>query len=136
MSFTGCGIWLPNPLCARHPLTLEIDLKKIDKTARNLKYPPVVILKDTRESNGWFTAIICGRWVEAKVYDEPSEYGIDNGRVSKMSIAKTAHRNPHSNFFDQMCYHWERGPDFKRRGTTMAFVRDIVSYLEELPKVG
>ena len=38
------------------------------------------ILKN-HDENGWITAIIEGRWVQAKVYDNPSVYGIDDGRV-------------------------------------------------------
>lgn len=85
---------------------------------------------------GWITAIIEGRWVQAKVYDEPSCYGINDGRVSKLSIGKTDTRDPAYNFFDQMDYHYDRGLDFKRRTLPIATFRKIVAQLEALPKLG
>ena len=42
---------------------------------------------------GWITAEIEGRWVQAKVYDEPSSYGINNGRVSKLAVGKENFRD-------------------------------------------
>lgn len=50
---------------------------------------------------GWITAIIEGRWVQAKVYDEGSCFGINDGRVSKLCIGKTQYRDPTQNFFEQ-----------------------------------
>ncbi len=87
------------------------------------------------DKTGWITAIIEGRWVQAKVYDEPSCYGINEGRVSKLAIGKTDTRQQHSNFFDQMDYNYDRGLDFKRRTLPVATLRKIVAQLEALPKL-
>lgn len=54
---------------------------------------------DEHNNTGWITAVICGRWVQAKVYDEPSSFGINGGRVSKMAVSKTANRLEHQDFF-------------------------------------
>jgi hypothetical protein len=62
------------------------------------------ILKDTRKQNGYITAIINNRWVMAKVYDEPSDYGVNGCRVSKLWIGKRASRDKQANFLDQMVY--------------------------------
>ncbi len=83
---------------------------------------------------GWITAIIEGRWVQAKVFDEPSCYGINDGRVSKLCIGKTDSRDPTRNFLDQMDYNYDRGLDFKRRTLPIATFRKIVAQLEALPK--
>lgn len=82
---------------------------------------------------GWITAVIDGRWVQAKVYDDPSDYGIDNGRVSKLAIGKTDTRDPNQDFFAQMCYNYDRGLDFKK--ISIKQVRSIVAQLETLPKL-
>ena len=37
----------------------------------------------------WKDGIINGYLFEAKVYEEPSEYGINEGRISKLDISKT-----------------------------------------------
>lgn len=89
---------------------------------------------EAHDQNGWITAIIEGRWVQAKVYDKPSMYGINEGRVSKLSIGKTDTRDPTRNFFDQMDYNYDRGLDFKRRTLPVAVLRKIVASLEALPK--
>lgn len=81
---------------------------------------------------GWITAIIEDRWVQAKVYDEPSMYGINDGRVSKLSISKTSKRDPNQNYFEQMCYNYDRGLDFD--DAPKGLVDKIVAELEKLPK--
>jgi hypothetical protein len=82
---------------------------------------------------GWITAIIEDRWVQAKVYDEPSTFGIKNGRVSKLAIGKTSERNPNCNFFDQMCFNYDRGLDFD--DAPEGLVDKVVAELEKLPKI-
>ena len=61
---------------------------------------------------GWITAIIDGRWVQAKVYDEPSCFGVNDCRVSKLAIGKTDTIDSGKNFFDQVDYNYDRGLDF------------------------
>lgn len=80
---------------------------------------------------GWITARIEGRWVEAKVYDEPSIFGVNEGRVSKLSIGKTATRDRNADFFDQMDYIYDRGLDFDNLPDGL--LEKIVAELESLP---
>ncbi len=82
---------------------------------------------------GWITAIICDRWVQAKVYDEPSTFGVNNGRVSKLCIGKTNRRNEREDFFNQMCYNYDRGLDFDE--APHGLVDEVVRRLEMLPKL-
>jgi len=60
----------------------------------------------------WIEAVINGRWVMAKVYNEPSTFGINGGRVSKLAISKTDSRDPDQPYFPQMDYNYDRGLDF------------------------
>lgn len=83
---------------------------------------------------GWITAIIEGRWVQAKVYDQPSTYGVNDGRVSKIFIGKTRYRDPTQNFFEQMCFNYDRGLDFDE--APEGLVDKIVAELEKLPTLG
>ncbi len=64
------------------------------------------------DDHNWITAVIEGRWVEAKVFAEPSTFGINDGRVSKLAIGKTGERCPFLPFFEQMAYNYDRGLDF------------------------
>ncbi len=95
--------------------------------------PNIIVLSNNRRETGWLTAIIEGRWVQAKVYDEPSDYGVNDGRVSKLSIGKTTTCRQGENFFDQMDYHYDRGLDFDR--LEPGLLDKIVAELETLPKV-
>lgn len=88
---------------------------------------------EPHDETGWITAVIEGRWVQAKVYDEPSCYGINEGRVSKLVIGKTNVRNHNENFFDQMCFNYDRGLDFSNINPDL--LTKIVSQLEALPKI-
>ncbi len=88
---------------------------------------------EPHSQTGWITAIIEGRWVQAKVYDEPSTYGLWNGRVSKLAVGFTEHRDPTKPFFDQMCYNYDRGLDFNK--APKGLIRKIVKELETLPKL-
>lgn len=91
------------------------------------------ILKDTRKQNGYITAIINGRWVMAKVYDEPSEYGVNECRVSKLCIGKSASRDKQANFLDQMAYNYDRGLDFDNLADPTVLPK-ILAELNNLPE--
>lgn len=88
---------------------------------------------EPHDESGWITAVIAGRWVQAKVYDEPSTYGVFNGRVSKLAIGKTDTRNPYSNFFEQLDYNYDRGLDFDK--LPEGVLAKVVAELEALPKL-
>ena len=90
------------------------------------------ILKPHDKYN-WITAIIAGRWCQAKVYNEPSTFGINYGRVSKLAISKTDKRNENEEFFPQMCFNYDRGLDFDR--TPPGLLDEIVAELENLPEL-
>lgn len=93
-----------------------------------------LVISDDRHDTGWITCVIAGRWVQAKVYDEPSTFGVNDGRVSKLCIDKSAMRDPEQNFFAQMDYNYDRGLDFSN--LSEEDVNVIVETLEKLPKQG
>jgi hypothetical protein len=84
------------------------------------------------DQTGWITCIIAGRWVQAKVYDEPSTYGVNNCRVSKLTIGKTQYRDPSQDFFDQMDYNYDRGLDFNNL-TDPTILETVLTELNNLP---
>ncbi len=93
-----------------------------------------IIILSPHDETGWITAIIADRWVQAKVYDEPSFYGVRNCRVSKLSIGKTAQCTPGKNFFDQMDYNYDRGIDFDNLPPGVLDI--VLEKLNALPKSG
>jgi hypothetical protein len=92
-----------------------------------------MIIIHEHDEHGWITAIIDGRWCQAKVYDEPSTFGINNGRVSKLVISKSSNRDNRKPFFEQMDFNYSRGLDFSNMKTDE--VNSIVEQLENLPKI-
>ncbi|GHV11321.1 hypothetical protein FACS1894219_02280 [Clostridia bacterium] len=67
------------------------NLDRLPEWARNIvaatQNPESLAPKITsRESSGWVKGIVGSFSFEAKVYDKGSKHGIDNGRVSKLSI--------------------------------------------------
>lgn len=95
------------------------------------------ILNDDRKVSGWMTAVVEGHWLQAKVYDLPSEYGVRQCRVSKLVISKTDTHKEGQSFFEQMAYNYDRGLDFHRkRIVSTAKLNKILDALNELPMVG
>lgn len=94
---------------------------------------PKMEILEPHDESGWITAIIEDRWVLAKVYDEPSTYGINNGRVSKIGMGKKNFRDPNKDYHAQLCYHYDRGLDFDN--APAGLVDKIVTELEKLPKL-
>ena len=90
------------------------------------------MLDDDRKASGWVTCVIAGRWVQAKVYDEPSEYGINGGRVSKLCICKTGMWDKSQDFLKQMDYNYDRGVDFNTLEDP-DILNVVVAALEKLP---
>ncbi len=80
---------------------------------------------------GWITVEIDGRRVDAKVYDTPSIFGINDGRVSKLAIMKTAVRDPNADYFAQCDYNYDRGLDFD--DLPAGVLDNVVAQLEALP---
>lgn len=87
---------------------------------------------EAHDHYGWITAVISGRWVQAKVYDLPSTFGINDGRVSKLAIGKTQYRDADAaDFFEQMDFNYDRGLDFDNLPDGV--LDEIVEALEHLP---
>ena len=86
---------------------------------------------EPHDKYGWITAIINGRWVQAKVYDLPSTYGINNGRISKLVIGKTDKRNRNKEFLSQMDFNYDRGLDFNNLPDEI--LNPIIHELENSP---
>lgn len=80
-----------------------------------------------RYESGWTYAHIDGHYVEAKVYDTGSMFGINGGRVSKLTIRRTLKENSASLF------HYDRGWD--KGDSENPIVQRIVEQLETLDTV-
>lgn len=94
------------------------------------------ILKDDRPRTNWVTARVDGRWCQAKLFDVGSTFGINNGRVSKLCVAKSGVKElgAHTglNFFDNLDFNYDRGLDFSN--LKPGALDSIVAQFEKLPK--
>src|SRR5210317_1439294 len=97
----------------------------------------VKILNPHRDT-GWIDLVVNDRWVQAKVYDERSTYGVRDCRVSKLSVAKYGVRllgiESGLNFFENLDYHYDRGLDFHNEDLSQKELDSILDYLNDLPK--
>jgi len=74
----------------------------------------------------WYTNTIDGYWFEAKVYDTRSQYGIYEGRISKLCICKGTKFGS-----TKMVYNYDRGLDFDE--CVPRILAKILSHCESLP---
>lgn len=93
----------------------------------------MIILEPHDIDTNWITAIIEDRYVVAKVFDEPSTYGINGGRISKLAILKTSTRDCSADWVSQVDYNYDRGLDFSNISNELLF--KIIDELESLPKL-
>lgn len=97
----------------------------------------VEILKPHRDT-AWIDLVVNDRWVQAKVYDEPSTYGVNDCRVSKLCVAKKGIRllglASGIPFFDGLDYNYDRGLDFHNDGLPQEELDAILEWLNNLPK--
>ena len=89
-----------------------------------------IMLKDERQRSGWVTCVIAARWVQAKVYDEGSQFGINGGRVSKLIVSKDMMK-PKVFTKEGLDFSYDRGADYSNLPEKDVAV--IVAALEKLP---
>lgn len=73
--------------------------------------------------SGWITVEIDGYHIQAKVYDEPSSFGVRGCRVSKLTIY---------NKFKRVYYSYDRGLIFDN--TPKGLLDKVLKELNSLPK--
>lgn len=87
-----------------------------------------MIIKITRSSklDNWIIGTIGEYTFEAKHFDKPSEFGINDGRTSKLYIFDSKRKSIVT--YDRG---WDRKPRTKE---AKAMTKELVDYLEALPK--
>lgn len=70
----------------------------------------------------------------AKVFDEPSEYGIDGGRISKLTIVAGSINDDPEELWNKVIVNYDRGWDIKPSNSKhMEIFHAILDELERLP---
>ena len=71
---------------------------------------------------------------EAKLFDEGSDYGIKNGRVSKLMIWDEEVRRAKQNIFDACIMNYDRGWDIRVKKENKEIYNTVMTLLENSPK--
>lgn len=98
--------------------------------AKNSNY----MIKAKSIENGWIDGTIDEFRFQAKVFDEGSQYGINEGRVSKLMIWDEAKRQTCRNIFTASIVNYDRGWDIKPTKAADKHIFDaVLAYLEAMP---
>jgi len=83
----------------------------------------------TTEDEGWVSAIVSNieklYFFEAKLFDEPSKFGIDNGRISKLTMWYMPGED---------MVNYDRGWDIEPTDAVLPYYIAVVELLEQSPK--
>ncbi len=71
---------------------------------------------------------------QAKLFDVGSEFGIEGGRVSKLSIWDEEVRIEKQNFLESCIVNYDRGWDIQPRPEIKTYFDSVMSLLENAPK--
>lgn len=85
-------------------------------------------------ADAWVDGTVGQYRFQAKLFDEGSTFGINNGRVSKLAIWDEEIRQEKQNFFAGCIVNYDRGWDIKPKKTLKPFYDAVMSLLETAPK--
>lgn len=91
------------------------------------------VTKPVNSSSNWIEVEYGEYKVQAKVFETGSGYGIDDGRISKLSIYnKTMQATGGISFFDTCIVNYDRGWDFKAKGPLQRHVyKEVIKTINE-----
>ena len=78
----------------------------------------------------WLEGTVEGHHFQAAVYDEPSVYGINEGRISKLMVWDEAKRQGRRSYSRTTLMNYDRGWDIEPEARHKALIDELVSYLE------
>ena len=81
----------------------------------------------------WREGMIEGYHFQAAVYDEPSVYGIDEGRISKLMVWDETKRQCRRGYSRTILMNYDRGWDIEPKAQHKALIDELISYLENFP---
>lgn len=87
------------------------------------------------KGNNWVAGKVGKYNFEAKLFDEGSSYGIENGRISKLSIWDEKVRQEKQNFLKACIVNYDRGWDIEPKSSDKSCYDAVISLLENAPKL-
>jgi hypothetical protein len=126
-----CGancLAIPTP--QRYHVTCQRGRHQKQEGTRMKKH--TIKAKYTRD--GWVDGMIDGFRFQAKVFDESSRFGINEGRVSKLMIWDESKRQADANIFKASILNYDRGWDIKpTKAADKEILAAVLEYLGDLP---
>lgn len=86
------------------------------------------------DSSNWVDGVVGKYHFQAKLFDTPSTFGIENGRVSKLSIWDQKVRKEKLNFLKACVVNYDRGWDKKPNKKVTPYFDAVMTLLEAAPK--
>ena len=81
----------------------------------------------------WLEGTVEGHHFQAAVYDEPSVYGINEGRISKLMVWDETKRQCRRGYSRTILMNYDRGWDIEPKAQHKSLIDELISYLENLP---
>ena len=81
----------------------------------------------------WCSGIVGNYIFEAKSFDVGSQFGIDGGRVSKLSIKRANTVGNGKGWFDGVVVNYDRGWDIEPAAEVMTEYKAVMKLLENAP---
>lgn len=91
-------------------------------------------IESANENTNWVVGTYKGLEVQAKVFDEPSEFGIREGRVSKLEVSRSKDEirsRASSRMGKDVLYSYDRGEDVNKLSSSI--FDGLLAELESLP---
>ena len=85
-------------------------------------------------SSNWVDGVVGPYHFQAKLFDNPSRFGIKNGRVSKLSIWDQKVRENKRDFLKACVMNYDRGWDKKPNKKVAPYFDAVMKLLEAAPK--
>lgn len=91
------------------------------------------IFTEFESNTNWCEGTVGKYTFQAKLFDVGSEYGIDEGRVSKLSIWDQKVREEKSDFLASCIINYDRGWDIKPNKNSKPYYEEVMKLLENAP---
>lgn len=89
---------------------------------------------DFKKESNWVSGRVGRYTFEAKLFDEGSYFGIENGRVSKLTIYDTELQKNKGNSWESAIVNYDRGWDIKPNKIAKPYFQAVMKLLENSPK--
>lgn len=92
------------------------------------------VFTNWKKGENWVHGTVGKYTFESKLFDEVSTFGIQNGRVSKLSIYDDKLRQENRDFLASCIVNYDRGWDIRPSKENKPYFKAVMKLLENSPK--